>query len=250
MPAASVRAAAAAVTFLTRVPIGRTVALDGADVARGAVLFPLVGAGVGALAGGAAVLLHPLLPAFVAAGIGVAVAVVVTGAMHVDALADIADAAGVPTRERALEVMRDSRVGAFGATAIALDLLIKVGALAALLDTGDAFAAVVAAGALSRAAPAPLAVLLPYPRAGGGPGSVLTGSVSTIAAVVAALIAVGIALVAAGLSGLWLAAAAGVVAVTLGLVYRRWLGGATGDALGAVTELAETTVLVVAVALA
>src|SRR5215217_2127639 len=174
MPAASVRAAAAAVTFLTRVPIGRAVTLDGMDVARGAVLFPLVGAGVGVAAGAVAVLLHPLLPAFVAAGIAVAIAVIVTGAMHVDALADVADAAGVLTRERALEVMRDSRVGAFGAAAIALDLLIKVGAVAALLDSGDAFAALVAAGALSRAAPAPLAVLLPYPRAGGGPGSVLT----------------------------------------------------------------------------
>src|SRR5262245_24582373 len=218
MPAASVRAAAAAVTFLTRVPVGRRVVLDGADVARGAVLFPLVGAGVGALSGGVAVLLHPTLPAFVAAGVAVAVAVVVTGAMHIDALADIADAAGVLTRERALEVMRDSRVGAFGVAAIALDLLIKVGALAALLDTGDAFAALVAAGALSRAAPGPVALLLPYPRAGGGPGSVLTGSVSSIAAVVAVLIAIGVALVAAGLSGLWLAAAAGAVAVMLGLV--------------------------------
>jgi adenosylcobinamide-GDP ribazoletransferase len=209
-----------------------------------------VGAGVGALAGAVAVLLHPMLPAFLAAGIAVAVAVVVTGAMHVDALADIADAAGVSTRERALEVMRDSRVGAFGAAAIALNLLIKVGAVGALLDTGDAFAALVAAGALSRAAPSPLAVVLPYPRVEGGPGSVLTGRVSRIAAAFAVLFAVGIALLAVGASGAWLAAAAGVVVVVLGLVYRRWLGGATGDALGAVTELAETTVLVVAVALA
>jgi adenosylcobinamide-GDP ribazoletransferase len=250
MPAASVRAAAAAITFLTRVPIGRTVVLEGADVARGAVLFPFVGAGVGALCGGVAVLLHPTLPAFLAAGIAVAVAVVVTGAMHVDALADISDAAGVMTRERALEVMRDSRVGAFGATAIALDLLIKVGALAALLDAGDAFGSLVAAGALSRAAPAPLALLLPYPRTGGGPGSVLTGSVSSMSAVVAVLIAAGVAVLATGLSGVWLAATAAVVAVTLGLLYRHWLGGATGDALGAVTEVAETAVLVVAVALA
>ena len=250
MPAASLRAAAAAVTFLTRVPIGRAVVLDAGDVARGAVLFPLVGAGVGALAGVIAVVLHPMLPAFLAAAIAVAVAVVVTGAMHVDALADIADAAGVSTRERALEVMRDSRVGAFGAAAIALDLLIKVGAVAALLDTGDAFAALVVAGALSRAAPAPLAAVLPYPRAGGGPGSVLAGRVSRLAAAFAVVLAVGIALLATGASGAWLAAAACVVAMVLGLVYRRWLGGATGDALGAVTEIAEATVLVVAVALA
>jgi adenosylcobinamide-GDP ribazoletransferase len=250
MPAASVRAAAAAVTFLTRVPLGRRVVVDAADVARGAVLFPLVGAGVGALCGGVAVLLHPMLPAFVAAGIGVSVAVVVTGAMHLDALADIADAAGVTTRERALEVMRDSRVGAFGAAAIALDLLVKVGAIAALLDSGDAFAALVAAGALSRAAPMPLAVLLPYPRASGGPGSVLSGRISRAAAAIAVLVAVGIAILAAGASGALLAVAAGAIALVLGVVYRRWLGGATGDALGAVAEIAETAVLVVAVGLA
>src|ERR671930_70435 len=122
MPAASVRAAASAVMFLTRVPLGRRVAVDAADVARGALLFPVVGAGVGALSGGVAVLAHPRLPALAAAALSIAVSVVVTGAMHVDALADTADAVGAPTRERALQIMRDSRIGAFGATALVLDL--------------------------------------------------------------------------------------------------------------------------------
>src|SRR4051794_26047351 len=99
MPAASARAAAAAVTFLTRVPLARTWALDGAGVARGAFLFPLVGAGVGAAAGGPALLAHLALSPLVAAALGVAVAVALTGAMHVDALADTADAAGARTRE-------------------------------------------------------------------------------------------------------------------------------------------------------
>jgi cobalamin 5'-phosphate synthase/cobalamin synthase len=250
MPAASVRAAAAAVTFLTRVPIGRAVPLDGSDVARGAVLFPLVGAGVGALSGGVAVLLHPWLPSFASAGIALAVAVLLTGAMHVDALADTFDAAGAPTRERALEIMRDSRVGAFGASAIALDLLVKAGAIAALLDRGAALPALIAAGAVSRAASAPLAALLAYPRAEGGPGSVLTGRISRFAAAVTVVLAVGIAVLAAGASGAAMAGAAGLVTICLGLVYLRRLGGATGDALGAVTEIAETAALVVAAGLA
>jgi adenosylcobinamide-GDP ribazoletransferase len=250
MPAASVRAAAGALTFLTRVPLGRAVVLDGSDVARGALLFPLVGAAIGALSGGAAVLLHPWLPAFAAAGIALAVAVLLTGAMHVDALADTFDAVGAPTRERALEVMRDSRLGAFGTTAITLDLLIKAGAVAALLDRGGALPALIAAAAVSRAAPAPLAAWLPYPRAGAGPGSVLTGRVSWPAAAAAIVLAVGIAILAAGVSGAAMAATAGVAAICLALVYRRWLGGATGDCLGAVTELAETAALVVAAGLA
>jgi adenosylcobinamide-GDP ribazoletransferase len=243
MPADSVRAAAAAVTF------GRTLSLDGSDVARGAVLFPLVGAGVGGVAGGVAVLLYPWLPSFVAAGIAVSVAVLLTGAMHVDALADTLDAAGAATRERALEIMRDSRIGAFGASAIALDLLVKVSAVAALLDRDEALAALIVAGAVSRAAPTPLALLLGYPRAGGGPGSVLTGHVSRFASAVALAMAVGIAVLAAGTSGAAMAATAGVVALCLGLVFFRWLGGATGDCLGTVTEVAETAALVVAAGL-
>jgi adenosylcobinamide-GDP ribazoletransferase len=250
MPVASLRAAAGALSFLTRVPIGRSVVLDGVDVARGTPLFPLIGAGVGVLSGGVAVLLHPWLPSFTAAGIAVAAAVLVTGAMHVDALADTCDAAGAPTRERALEIMRDSRIGAFGASAVALDLLIKVGAVTALLDRGEVLASLVVAGALSRATSPLLAALLPYPRAEGGPGSVLTGRVSALAAAATVAVGVAVAVLVAGLDGALLAAAAAVTIICLGLVYRRWLGGATGDGLGAATELSETVVLVIAAGLA
>src|SRR6266576_2315941 len=98
MPAASLRAVAGAVSFLTIMPVGRIAALDGRDVARGTLLFPLVGAGVCALTGGIALALHPWLPAFTAAGVAIAATVLFTGAMHVDALADTADAAGGKSR--------------------------------------------------------------------------------------------------------------------------------------------------------
>ena len=140
MPAASVRGA---VSFLTRVPVGGSVDAD--DVARGAALFPLVGAGVGALSGAVAVLLHPTLSPLLAATAAVAVAAVITGGMHLDALADTADGLGAHSRERALEIMRDSRVGTFGATALVLDLLLKIGAIGTLLVHGDALASLVAA---------------------------------------------------------------------------------------------------------
>src|SRR5437588_5598992 len=250
MPAASLRAAAAAVTFLTRVPLGRKVAIDGADVARGALLFPLVGAGGGALSGAVAVIAHPRLPALVAAGVALAVAAVLTGGMHVDALADTFDALGGWTRERALEIMRDSRVGAFGVTALILDLLVKAAAVAALLERGGALPALVAAGALSRAASPALAMALPYPRAEGGPGAVLSGRVGRPAALCAAAVAVGVAALAAGTTGLAMAASVACTAACLGLLYHRWLGGATGDCLGAATEIGETVALVVAAALA
>ena len=250
MPGASVRAAAAAVTFLTRVPLGRRVAVDAADVARGALVFPVVGAGVGALSGGVAVLAHPRLPALAAAALSIAVSVVVTGAMHVDALADTADAVGAPTRERALEIMRDSRIGAFGATALVLDLLLKAAAVAALLDRGGALAALVAAGAVSRAAAPPLALTLRYPRVEGGPGSVLSGRIARPTVLGAVLVGVGGAVTAAGITGLVMAGSVAATTICLGLIYARWLGGATGDSLGAATEIGETTALLVAAALA
>ena len=250
MPGASVRAGAGAVSFLTRVPVGRYVDVDGADVARGAAAFPLVGAGVGALTAGVALLAAQALPAFVAAGLGVAAAAVVTGAMHLDALADTADALGARGRDEALAIMRDSRIGTFGAVALALDLLLKVGCVATLVDRGHVIAVLVAAGALSRAASPPLAAVLPYPRVEGGPGSVLTGRLSGPAAAVAAALGASISLLAWWPTGAWLVVTAAAVAVTLGLSYRRWLGGATGDCLGAATEVCETAVLVVAAALA
>jgi adenosylcobinamide-GDP ribazoletransferase len=249
MPVVSLRAAAGALSFLTCLPIGRLVALDGRDVARGVVFFPVVGAGIGALTGAVAAGLHPWLPSFVAAGVAVAAAVVLTGALHVDALADTFDGAGGGSRERALEIMRDSRLGTFGASALALDLLLKVGAIAALLVRGGAVPALIAAGAVSRAASPPLAAVLPYPRPGTGPGRVLTGA-PRLDAVIAVGLGIAVAAVAVRSDALWLVIAAGVVALGAGVVYRAWLGGATGDCLGAVTELCETTVLIVAAGLA
>jgi len=250
MPGANVRAGVGALSFLTRVPAGRFVVVDGADVARGAVLFPLVGAGVGALTGLVAVGLHRELPDFVAAALALSVAAILTGAMHLDALADTADAAGASTRAQALEIMRDSRIGSFGATALALDLVIKVAAVAALLQEGHVLGGLVAAGALSRAVSPPLATFLPYPRVEGGPGSVLSGRTSRLAAGLAVILGAAIAVLVWWGAGYWLVATAGAVAVAAAVVYKLWLGGATGDCLGAATELCETAVLVIAGALA
>jgi adenosylcobinamide-GDP ribazoletransferase len=248
MPGASVRAGVGAVSFLTRVPIGRVVDVDGADVARGAFAFPLVGAGVGALSGGVALLSAHALPSFVAAALAVTVGALLTGAMHLDALADTADALGASSRDAALAIMRDSRIGSFGAVALSLDLLLKVACVAALVDRGHVLAGLVAAGALSRATAPPLAGLLPYPRVEGGPGSVLSGRTAPFAALTAAVVGWALALVVWWPTGAWLVAVASVVAIVLAAWYRRWLGGATGDCLGAATELCETAVLVAAVA--
>src|SRR5205085_2358172 len=160
----AVRAAVAAVTFLTRVPLGRFVATDAQDVARAAPLFPVVGAAVGAAGAGVALLLQPPLSPLLAAG-------------------------AVPR-----------------GTAVAL------------------------AGAL------------PYARERPG---VLTGRLGLLGAPVGA----AIALAALGVNGLVVLGAAAAAATALAFVFRAWLGGVTGDTLGATSETVELLALVVAAAL-
>src|SRR4051794_12328900 len=140
----------AAVAFLTRIPVGRWIAFGPDDVGRGVAFFPLVGAGVGALAGLAAEGLDGPLPALVAGAPGVAVALVVTGALPLDGPADTADAFGARDRDHALEVMRDSRTGSFGSAAIATTVLVESAALGGLAVERNAVVAFLVAGALSR----------------------------------------------------------------------------------------------------
>jgi adenosylcobinamide-GDP ribazoletransferase len=246
MPGRSLRAAAAAVAFLTRIPVGRIV-LDAYDVGRGAALFPLVGAGIGAAVGGVLVGLDGELTVLLAAALAVTLEVLLTGAIHLDALADTADGLGAGTRERALEVMRDPAVGSFGATALALDVVVKVAALAAVASGSRTVLAVMAAFALGRAAPLALALALPYARPESGSGLVLTERAARAALVVGIAFACAIAVAALGLRGLALVAGSGAACLVVGLVARRRLGGVTGDVLGASTELATTAALVAAV---
>jgi adenosylcobinamide-GDP ribazoletransferase len=239
-----VRAAAAAVAFLTRVPVGRVVELDAADVARGTALFPLVGAGigaaVGALADALAAPLSPPLAAVLAVGVGAAL----TGALHLDGLADAADALGAPTRERALEVMRDHRIGVYGALALLFDVGLRVTAVAVLAAHGDALRYCACAACVARIVPVVLGVALPYARTSGKAGfAAAAGPLGTA-------IAVATALAAAVLLRAWPLGLVPVAAVALlAPVLLRWLGGVTGDVLGASAEVTEAAALVLAVAL-
>lgn len=240
------RPALAALTFLTTVPLARVARVDARDVARGAWLFPLVGGGIGALAGLAADVTADQLPALAAGAVAVAVAALVTGAMHLDALADAADALGGRTRERALEIMRDHAVGAFGATALVLVLVLDAALLGALGERDEAALAGLAAGAAGRAAMVAPAAFLPDAREEPGRGRVISG-IGSRSAGAAVLLAVLLAL-PAGAAGLWALAAAAVVTVATSVHARRRLGGLTGDVLGATGKLAETAALLAAAA--
>jgi adenosylcobinamide-GDP ribazoletransferase len=236
----------AAVTFLTRVPLGRLVPLEADDVARGAWLFPLVGGAVGGVCGLLADVAANRLPGLAAGGLAVGAAALLTGAMHLDALADTADALGGTTRERALEIMRDHAIGAFGAVALIVVCVVDAAVLGALAQTDDAALVALAAGAAGRGAMLPLAAWLPYARPGAGQGRVIAG-LGAGAVALGLVLALALTL-PAGTPGLWAAAAASLTAGALAAFARRRFGGVTGDVLGATAKLAETAALVAAAA--
>jgi adenosylcobinamide-GDP ribazoletransferase len=241
------RPVAAAITFLTRAPVGRFVRVDAGDIARGAWLFPAVGGAVGGACGLLADVVAAWLPSLAAGGLAVGAAALLTGALHLDALADTADALGARTREHALEIMRDHAVGTFGATALVVICLLDAAVLGTLAETDDAALVGLAAGAAGRAAMLPSAFVLPYARTGEGQGRLIAG-IGRATLVLGVALAVLLAL-PAGVAGLWGVGAAALTAVALGLFAKRRFGGVTGDVLGATAKLGETAALVAGVAM-
>ncbi len=241
----TLRAVGAPIAFLTRVPIDLAGALTSDDLARGAPLFPLVGLGIGALTGLVATGAGRGVPPLVASVLAVTFGVALTGALHVDGLADTADGLGARSRERALVVMRESTLGAYGTIAIFLDLLVRVSALDALLGDHHAIVVATLAGGLSRAVPVALAALLPYARSHAGLGDALSRT-SLRRGAVALIVAAGSATLIDGVLGLEAALAMLVTLVASFYYLRRWLGGYTGDTLGAASEVCELVIYVLA----
>jgi adenosylcobinamide-GDP ribazoletransferase len=239
-----------AVIFLTRLPLRVNGPVTAQDLAASAPFFPLAGAGLGLLAAlvfTAAVGIG--LPAMVAGALAIGSLVLITGALHEDGLADLADGLGGGTTPAArLEIMRDPRLGSFGVLALSLTLLLRVTVLGALATPFLVLAALLAAGTLSRAPLPVMMAVLPAARPDGlaaEAGKPAGGR--AVAAVAFAAVLAGLALgpVAGGVALL----AAGIVAGLIGALAVRRIGGVTGDVLGAAQQGAEVAVLLVAVAM-
>jgi cobalamin 5'-phosphate synthase/cobalamin synthase len=237
----------AAVAYLTLVPVGAAPIADG-DLARGVVWFPPVGAVIGGASALVAAGAGRVLPGPVAALLAVAAGAALTGALHLDGLADTADGYGGRSRERALAIMRDHATGAYGTVAIVLDLGLRAAVIASLTGRPRGLLLLVAAGALSRAAAAALGALVPDARGGSGQAALLGGAGRGRVAA-AAILAVAIAVLTGGPVGLLAGLAAGGLTALWGWHCRRRLGGVTGDTLGAASEASELAVLLVAAAL-
>ncbi len=233
---------ALALSLLTRVPVRVG---DTSRNARAAWAYPIVGlmpAGLAALGGMLAGWLGwgPAISAL----ISLSILVITTGAMHEDGLSDTVDGLwGGWTKERRLEIMKDSRIGAYGVIALVLSLAARWAALTALFEAGAQFAvpALLASALLSRAAMPVLMALLPHARSTGLSHDV--GRVPDNAASMAVLIAVVLGIFLLG--GLILIAGLCAALITWGLGYlaHKRIGGQTGDILGATQQMVEIAVL-------
>jgi adenosylcobinamide-GDP ribazoletransferase len=248
-----------AVTFLTGIPLKVEGEVSPADLWRSMGWYPLVGLALGAAAWGVYAGLLELLPGLVAAALVVILLEAVTRGLHMDGLMDTADGilSGAP-RERALEIMKDSSVGAMGVVGAVLILVLKVAALGAL-TRADAAAPLLAGWCAARALPALDVYAWPYARAA-GTGEAFTrertlGPVALAGALLAAgVVATVFVDLAAGGAGGWyagLVVAVLAMAAALGVqaAVAKRLGGLTGDVYGLGIELAEAAALVVGCAL-
>jgi adenosylcobinamide-GDP ribazoletransferase len=239
---------AAAIAFYTRLPLRPAAPIDGAAVARASWCAPLVGALIGVFAGFAYWAAWRLnLPPLVCATLAVAAGMLLTGCLHEDGLADTADGLGGETRERALDIMRDGRIGVFGACALVICLALRIGAVADLPRAALVAWALVGAHATARGVLPLFMRLVPPARTDGL--SATAGAPSRGRAAVAALIGIALLWIAFGFrNGLIALVLVLIGAAVLAVIARRKIGGQTGDVLGAVEQVSETLVLLVTAA--
>lgn len=243
-----------ALGFLTRLPIPLARTIDPPPLAQNMRMFGIAGALIGAAIGAVLVSASYLqVPPMMAAVIAVAAGILLTGALHEDGAADLADGlAGGKTRERRLEIMRDSRIGTYGALALGLVLFARIAAYVSLLSLPalTVLAIIAATQAFSRALVVDLMWATPAARIDGL--SVFAGRPSRGAAIFAIITGLTVTL----LTGLLVQPASGIVALALALAATallrrlalRRLGGQTGDVCGAVQVAAEIAMLVAFVA--
>jgi len=245
---------AVAVQYFTRLPVPAFRRFDPGWLGESARYFPLVGLLVGALAALVWWLGMQVFPAAVAAGLSLLVAILLTGAFHEDGLADTFDALGGQVdRDRALAIMKDSRLGSYGSIALILVLGLRWSALMAL-PAALGVAVLLALHPAARAGAGALMHALPYVRDDDSRAKPVAQGLSSInLAWVLAFGALPALLLALLKPHWWLPLVAGLLAVgAVHLVCRRWfrrrLGGYTGDTLGCTEQLGELAFLLAALA--
>ncbi len=232
-----------ALQFLTRFPLPALDGPENRDIGRSLLFYPLVGLFIGAMlvalnevaAGTSEALRAALLLAAWA---------IVTGGLHLDGLADSADAwaGGLGDRERTLAIMKDPRSGPAAVTMLVVVLILKYAALQTLVAAGG-WQALLLAPLLGRGVIPLLFLTTPYVRPG-GLGAAMAAHLPRCAAVGVVLVTALAVLVLMGKSGVLSLAAAAVMFLLLRALMMRRINGTTGDTVGAMVELTETAVLI------
>jgi adenosylcobinamide-GDP ribazoletransferase len=228
----------AAVQFLTRVPLPAQ-PYDPNSLARSVKFFPVVGLLIGSAAAALHLLLAPHLPRLVSALIVVIFLVLLTGCLHEDGLADAADAFGGGwSREQVLLILKDSRIGSYGAAALSLSLLARVLLLAALpLPRVPVY--LIAAHLLCRWTTLPLSFYLPPARSSTGLGASIANLTSIGTLVAGSIFSIAVAVAALRIHAFSPIVGAILITLFTGLYYRQRIGGVTGDCFGATNQLTE-----------
>jgi adenosylcobinamide-GDP ribazoletransferase len=234
-------------SFATVLPFGASAQMDGVQIARAAWALPLAGLLVGLIGAGVYAASFALgLTSGPAAMLALASTVIVTGALHEDGLADTADAFGGRSRERKLEIMRDSRIGTFGVCALAFSLGLRWSALAAIAAPRSVLVGLLLAHAAARAGLPLMMTLVPPAR----PDGLSAGVGEPSGANAAIAIGIGAVVLAIGF-GMMNAILAIILLALIGWVTAwyavREFGGQTGDVLGMCEQLSEAAVLLMAV---
>jgi adenosylcobinamide-GDP ribazoletransferase len=234
----------AALGLLTRLPIRVDSAAATARGAAAVWAYPLAGVVVGALQAVAmGVLLWLGVPAAITAALVLALAVVVTGAMHEDGLSDSVDGLwGGWDKARRLAIMKDSHIGTYGVIGLVLTLVLRWSALGMIAGAGGFALVLVVVAAVSRAAMVGVMAALPHAREGGLSRAV--GRPAPQVAWTAIGIGAGLALVMGHLGLVFVAA---IIAALWAMIARAKIGGQTGDILGATQQLVEVAMLIAVV---
>jgi len=230
----------AALALLTRLP------LPGRITDRGAAsswAYPVAGLVIGLIAAMTALTTTAIgLSPALTAGLALAAMLVTTGALHEDGLADTADGLwGAPMPDRRLEIMKDSRIGAYGVIALILVLGLKWSALTSIASTGTIATAVIAAAVLSRAPMVALMHSLPNARTSGlsshvGRPSKQTTLIAMILPLALGGLLLGFQIIPVGLCLI-------IVTIVIASIAMRKINGQTGDILGATQQICEATIL-------
>ena len=238
-----------AVQFFTRIPVPAWVGHSAQQLAEAARYFPLVGIVVGLLSAAVLWLAALVLPLQLSVGLSMVAGILITGAFHEDGLSDFAEGLGGGfTREKALAIMKDSRVGAYGAISLILVLLLKYQALLALCGTHSLLfvaAALIAAHVFSRLMAASIMVTQKYIRdddsARAKPAAQQISHTSFAIALLTGVVSLGMLYAAGAHTTSILTAVAASLLMRAYLAWRlqKRLGGYTGDCLGAAQQLTE-----------